>query len=547
MSTSVLSAVRRCPPADLEAFPKLFLDYCTNYDAVAEFYPGDWREPAVRRTAAEQAAERPVNRDAVANVLLDQNAASETGSKTRENVEALRDPESVAIVTGQQVGLFTGPLYTIYKTITTLQLAEEWEEQTGRPVVPVFWVEGEDHDFEEIATTHILSQNEIVDLSYEREDNENPGAVGRLELTDAIEDVVDTLDDALPPSDFKPGIMDRVRSAYRPGVSLENAFSRLLRSLFREEGLVLINPDHARLKELTRPLFRRELEAPDVPAARISATSRALRDQGYHAQVRARPTNLFWLGDDGRYAIDLGDDGHFVHRNTERRLTKQDVLSQLEQEPDRFSPNVVLRPLMQDYLLPTASYVAGPGEVSYFAQYKEVYDWAGLDMPLIHPRASVSLVEGKVQKVLDKYDRTVCDFRGQFEALFQEVVVETMDVDIDAIFGDATTEMHKVLNALKPEAESVDQTLASSVEATRAAIVEEMDDLKQRTVRAEKRHHDEVRAQLEKAQVNLRPQGALQERVINVLYYLNKYSIDLLDDLRAQLSTDTSDHQIVEL
>jgi bacillithiol biosynthesis cysteine-adding enzyme BshC len=541
------AAVRRCPPAELDAFPDLFVDYCTDFDAVADVYPGDWRDPAARRTRAEQAAARPADRDALVDVLAEQNAAWGAGDAALEHVEALRDPASVAIVTGQQVGLFTGPLYTIYKTITTLQLAEEWAEQTGRPVVPVFWVEGEDHDVDEIAATRVLRRNEVVPLSYAPGVADNPGAVGRLPLTDAIEDVLDRLDDALPPSDFKPDVMNRVRAAYRPGTPLEDAFAQLLRSLFEGAGLVFINPDDARLKALTRPLFRRELEAPAAASSRVEAAGEALRDRGYHAQVRARPTNLFWLDADGRHPIDHEGDDRFSLRHTDRTFTRTELLARLDEAPEHFSPNVVLRPLMQDTLLPTAAYVAGPGEVSYFAQYGDVYDWAGLDMPLIHPRASVSLVEGKVQKVLDKYDLSVCDFRAPIDALFQDVVVDTMAVDIDAVFQEATTRMHKALNDLKPEVGAVDQTLTSSAEAARAAIVEEMNDLKQRTVRAEKRHHDDVRAQLEKARVNLRPDGALQERTINVLYYLNKYSPDLIDDLRAALSTDTTAHQLVEL
>lgn len=545
--TATYPAVRRCSPADLGAFPDLFVDYCTDYDPVADFYAGDWRDASDRRTAAERAAARPAARDAVADVLAEQNADWGGGDAALRNVEALRDPEAVAIVTGQQVGLFTGPLYTIYKTITTLQLAEEWAEQTGRPVVPVFWVEGEDHDVEEIATTHVLRRNEGVSLSYEPGVTDNPGAVGRLPLTDAIEDVLGRLADTLPNSDFKPAVMEQVRAAYRPGTSLEDAFALLLRALFPEDGLVFMNPDDEQLKGLTRPLFQREIEDPETPAARIDATSQALRDRGYHAQVHARPTNLFWLADDTRRAIDLGDEGRFVLRDTERTFTRPELLDRLDAEPERFSPNVVLRPLMQDHLLPTAAYVAGPGEVSYFAQYGDVYDWAELAPPLIHPRASVSLVEGKVQKVLDKYGLGVCDFRADLDALFQDVVVDTMDVDVDAVFQDATTEIHKALNALKPEAETVDPTLGAAAEATRAAIVEEMNDLKQKVVRAEKRQQDEVRAQLEKAHANLRPQRHLQERRINVLYYLNKYSLDLLDDLRHALRPDTSEHQVVEL
>ncbi|MFP4228156.1 MAG: bacillithiol biosynthesis cysteine-adding enzyme BshC [Salinivenus sp.] len=547
MPTAALPTVRRVAPDALGAFPDLFVDYCTDFDAVADFYPGDWRDAAARRTAADRAAQRPADRDGLADVLRAQNERWNGDDPTVQNIETLRDPESIAVVTGQQVGLFTGPLYTIYKTITTLQLAEEWAAQTGRPTVPVFWVEGEDHDFEEIATARVLHRNEEVPLSYAPDVDDNPGAVGRLSLTDDIVPVLDRLDEVLPPSDFKPAVMERVRAAYRPGTRVEDAFARLLRSLFKEEGLVFINPDDAQLKALSRPLFRKEIHEPEVPAARIEATSQVLRERGYHAQVHARPTNLFWLADDGRYAIDRTDDGRFSLRGTGRTFSRSELLTRLDEAPERFSPNVVLRPLMQDALLPTAAYVAGPGEVSYFAQYGDVYDWAGLDQPLIHPRASLTLVEGKVEKVLDKYDLSVADFRADLDALFQDVVVEAMAAGVDDTFQAATTQMHRALNALKPEVEGVDRSLASSVEATRAAIVDEMNDLKQRTVRAEKRQHEEVRAQLQKAHVNLRPGGALQERRINVLYYLNKYSLGLLDDLRGAASTDTSSHQVVSL
>jgi bacillithiol biosynthesis cysteine-adding enzyme BshC len=541
------ATLRHTSPAALGAFPDLFVDYCTRFSAVARFYPGDWRDLEARRDAADAAARRPANRDALADALLDQNQRWGLDAATRTHIEALRDPESIAIVTGQQVGLFTGPLYTLYKTITTLQLAEEWAEQTGRTVVPVFWVEGEDHDFEEIATAHVFRRNEVVPLTYAPDRASNPGAVGRLVLTDAINDVLDRLDEALPASDFKPAVMERVRAAYRPGTPLEDAFTRLLRSLFPDDGLVFINPDDARLKALARPLFRRDIEDPRTPSARIEATSRALREQGYHAQVSARPTNLFWLGNDGRHPLDLGDEGTFHLRHTDRTFSRPDLLRRLDAEPERFSPNVVLRPLMQDHLLPTAAYVAGPGEVSYFAQYGGVYDWADLAPPLIHPRASVSLVEGKVQKVLDKYGRSVGAFGADPDALFQEVVMETMEVDVDALFSDAMPDLHKAINALKPEVEAVDRTLGSATESARAAIVDEMEALKQKVVRAEKRQQDEVRAQLEKAHVNLRPGGTLQERMINVTYFLNKYSLGLLSELRHSLRTDTSAHQVVEL
>jgi bacillithiol biosynthesis cysteine-adding enzyme BshC len=222
-------------------------------------------------------------------------------------------------------------------------------------------------------------------------------------------------------------------------------------------------------------------------------------------------------------------------------------LDRLDTSPEDFSPNVVLRPLMQDMLLPTLAYVAGPGETSYFAQYKAVYEWADLQMPLIHPRASVSLVESKVQSVLDAFDLSIADLTGDVEQLFQTLVVDEMEVDVDAVFSEALAQIHGAINTLKPHVEEVDRTLVKSAEAARAAIAKEMSDLKQRVVRAEKRQQDELRSKLDKACVNLVPGGSLQERRINVLYFLNKYSPGLIGDLKAALSTDTSEHQVVNL
>lgn len=547
--STTVPAVRRCSFETLSAFSDLFARYCTDYDSVATYYAGDFRSAEVRRSAARRAAEHSRDRDHLADVLLEQNEHWGLSEATRTHIEMLRNPESVAVVTGQQVGLFTGPLYTIYKTITALHLAERLSAETGRPVVPVFWVEGEDHDFDEIAHTHLLHRNDVVEVGYEghaEPDEGNWGAVGRLALTEHIDALIDQLDELLPSSDFKPAVMERVRAAYTPGTSLEDAFTRLMRSFFPEAGLVFMNPDDARLKRLVQPLFRREIEEYATSYRRMESVSETLRE-AFHAQVHAKPTNLFWLDDTGRFPIDAQEEGSFVLRGTGHTFSEDELLDQLEEAPERFSPNVVLRPLMQDTLLPTATYVAGPSEVAYFAQYKGIYEWAGVPMPLIHPRASVSLVESKVQKVLDKYGLTVSDFGGDFEQLFQGVVVDTMDVDVDAVFKEATRRVHQAINVLKPTVEDVDHTLIKSAEATRAALQNEMDELKSRVVRAEKRNQDEVRAQLRKAHDNLFPEGKLQERRISVLYFLNKYSLNLIDDLRAALSADTTAHQIVEL
>jgi bacillithiol biosynthesis cysteine-adding enzyme BshC len=284
----------------------------------------------------------------------------------------------------------------------------------------------------------------------------------------------------------------------------------------------------------------------------VSKAGRRLEAQGGHAQVTARPANLFLLEEEGRLPLDLssGEAGEdvFSVRGTGRYFSKKELLALLDEAPERFSPNVVLRPLVQDRLLPTAAYVGGPGEVAYFGQLRGVYEHFGVEMPLAYPRASVTLLERKVVKVLDKFALDPPDLEGDVERLFQRIVEREMDADLDGMFGKAQPPIHEALNDLKPQVEAVDRTLGASVEAARAEIAGTLDDLKSKALRAEKRDHDEVRAQLQKARANLFPGGAPQERVINVLYFLNKYGGPaLLEDLYATLSLDTREHQAAAL
>jgi bacillithiol biosynthesis cysteine-adding enzyme BshC len=546
MPTDVAQAAR-ISFGDLPAFPDLFGTYTADYDAVAEFYAGDFRDRAARRAAADRAVQRTMDRDALADVLAEQNEHWGASGKTLRRVEALRDPESVAVVTGQQVGLLSGPLYTPLKAITTLQLARRLADETGRPVVPMFWVEGEDHDFEEVSGIRLLRRNDPVTLRYERPGDEAGRPAGRHVLTGSIRDVLDRIDETLPDSDFKPKLMERARAAYQPGTRLEDAFVRFMQALFEKAGLVFVNPDDARLKRATAPLFRREIDDPTTLSEPVRARSEKL-DERFHAQVHVRPTNLFLLTDDGREPLDYDDsDGAFRLRGAERTFSENELLAMLDDAPERFSPNVVMRPLMQDALLPTAAYVAGPGEVSYHAQLGPAYDWAEVPQPLVHPRASATLVEGKVRKVLDKFDLALSDLAEGAEPVFERIVQEGLGDDVEAAFGEASTQLHQIVNGLKEQVEAVDGSLAPSVEATRSALAGELDALKGRVVQAEKRNQGEVRAQLDKAAANLFPGGEMQERALNVLYFLNKYDFDLLDRLAEELRPDATEHQVVEL
>jgi bacillithiol biosynthesis cysteine-adding enzyme BshC len=548
MTTALHARLRRVPFDRMPGFSALYTTYCADYDRLAAFYSGDWRSPEALRQAADRAASHPRNRDRLADVLLEQNERWGFDPATWQHIDALRASETVAVVTGQQVGLFTGPLYTPYKTLTTLQLVRRLAEETGRPVVPIFWLEGSDHDFEEVAHVNLLRQNAVAPLRYSGHtlpENGNLGPVGRLKLNEQITHVIDQVAEILPPTDFRDAMLTHLRAAYQPGRTLLDAFARFMRALFPETGLVFMDPDDVHLKQMAAPLFRREIEDCATSSARLKAVSDVLA-RDFHAQVHTRPTNLFLCDGEGRHPIDA-EEGHFRLRGQDRTFSRNQLLILLDNDPRCFSPNVALRPLMQDGLLPTAAYVAGPGEVAYFAQFKPLYEWAEVPMPVIYPRASLTLTETKVKKVLDTYAVDVADVGEDLDRLFQRVVLQAMDVDIEAVFKEAGGHLHQAINGLKPNIEQVDRTLVRTAEATRASLLKELEKLKGRVVRAEKQNHDQVRAGLEKAQVNLYPGGKLQERSLSVLYFVNKYGPDFLTGLIEQLSLDTSEHQVVEL
>ncbi|MEM1042129.1 MAG: bacillithiol biosynthesis cysteine-adding enzyme BshC [Bacteroidota bacterium] len=542
-------AARRLAFDRLGGFPDLFRRYAAGDPEALRFFARDFRDGAARAEAAREAAALGRDRDTLADVLAEQNEAwGNLDDAVRANLDALRDPASATVVTGQQLGLFGGPLYTVYKAATAVRLARQMRGETGDPVVPVFWMAGEDHDFDEVRSILVLGGNDPVRIGLPPSESRLP--VGRRVLGDEVAEAVDALEAALRETEFTPALMQAVRAAYRPGASMRDAFAGLMQHLFAGSGLVLISSDDARLKRLAAPVFRQEIERHAETLARLEAASADLEAAGFHRQVTPLPVNLFLLEDEGRFTLDPRGDGAaetFALRGLDRTYAKDDLLALLDAEPERFSPNVVLRPIVEDRLLPTAAYVAGPGETSYYAQLGGVYEAFGVPMPVVYPRASVTLVEGKVQKILDRYRLTVADLSEDLDVLHRRLVLDLSEHDVEGAFGEAARHVHEAVNLLKPVVAGIDPTLGKSAEATRASLQKDLDSLKARAVRAEKRNHDAVRGQLEKAVAGLYPTGTLQERILSALYVLNKYGPALVGQWIDGLDLDTAEHQVVEL
>jgi len=549
LDTSPLTITERLPSAALGA-SALFAAYADGDPRALAFFAHDpWDTPA-RARAARAAAAHPRDRDALADALLDQNAAwwGDEEATVRTRIERLRAPESVAVVTGQQLGLFGSPLYTIYKALTAARLAAQLEAETGRPVVPVFWLADEDHDFAEVRTATVFHGPDVVRIPYDdgRDAGANRVPVGRIVLSEAVAAALDRLEAALPPSPWKAETVAALRAEWQPGVTWRDAFARTLRRLTAGAGLVFVSADDARLKRLAAPLFRKEIESWAETHAALDAVSERLVADGFHAQIAPRPVQLFLMEQDERLPLDP-EAGGFRLRGTASVLPKADLLARLDAAPEAVSPGVVLRPVMQDLLFPTAAYVGGPGEVAYFAQLRPVYEAFGVPMPVLYPRASLTLVPQKVRRILDRYGLALPDLRGDLSALHRRLALERADADLAAPFAEAAAHVEAVRDALMPVATSVDASLHQAVEAARARMRKALDRLETKTVRVEKRNQRVILERLERAAAALMPGGAPQERLLAPAALLATEGDALLAQVFAAMDLDTRAHHLAVL
>ena len=536
-------------PTDGSAFSSLFIDYITDYDKVRKFYAGNFRDESDWKRILADVAHRSINRSDLARILTLQNRNFHCGVKTLANIDLLLNDNCLAVVTGQQVGLFTGPLYTIYKTLTTLklvgQLQEAYPEYT---FVPVFWLEGEDHDYEEVTSVGLLNKgNDLIKLTYALGNarDENVGAVGQLELDDSIEQLFTAIQEQILDTEFKPKVLDLFRVGYQKGMTFNRSFVHLMNDLLEDSGLIFLDPHDPEFKKLLSPIFRKELE--ETPKhCQLVIDQSADVEKGYHAQVKPKPVNLFFFHNKGRYLVEPKAAG-FGLKGTRQSFTRDDLLHTLETRPDLFSPNVVLRPICQDFLLPTAAYVAGPGEISYFAQFKPLYEEFAIPQPMLYPRASATIIEEKVEKVLSRYTLEPAAFMTDVEMVKQRVAEQISDVKLDDLFGGTSAAVDEALKSLQHGLQQVDPTLLGALETAKSKISFQFDTLKQKTIAAQKRQNEVTLRQIEKAAFHLFPFSNFQERELNILHFLNKYGLEFLRWLSTELVIDKFKHQLIRL
>lgn len=530
---------------------KLFLDYLRDPVALKRFYPEavrSYRDLPARKDLV--LSSYITDRQQLCAALERMNRGWGASERTIKNIRLLAEPDCLAVVSGQQAGLFAGPLYTIYKALSAVKLAE-CLTQRGVKAVPVFWVATEDHDFAEVAWAQVINRDcalEKVSVSEELHAQGSP--VGDVKLDQSIDNVVGTLLKALPPTEFSQDLEKLLRDAYQPGTSYGDAFAKLVAALTAKHGLIILDPLDGELKKLSAPLYAEAARrAPEIATA-IANRSRELEEAGYHAQVTPSEDAFpLFLHDEanGRNALTRTANGKYRTKTDAQEHSPEELADLAAREPQRFSPNVTLRSVVQDYLLPTIAYYGGAAEIAYFAQTSEVYRLLDRPVtPILH-RASITMVEKQTWRALERYNLTLKDFFAGYDQVVARVVENYLGKETSEAFDHTTETFNRELNTLQDKLRQVDPTLADALDKGRAKINYQLDGLRTRFQRAQIGRDEALRRQLERAFDLLYPEKGLQERHINITSLLARHGRYVVDWMFDAIDLGSNDHAVVFL
>lgn len=529
---------------ELPGFSKLFRDYNEKYLPLKDFYTaGNPRDFSAYPAFAQELVSRPYPRSEIIPILKEQNLRFGSGDKSFQNIDKLLNHKTVAVVTGQQVGIFGGPLFTLYKALTAVKLAEKLEAEQGISAVPVFWLASDDHDLREALSSAVLdNQGEIVPLVYDLTQFQEGIPASGAVFNESIEELNEKLLGTLFESEFKPEISARLKECYAPGLSASESFARWWAGWLKDEGLIFVEPSDPRLKQFAIPLFKNEILAASPSSQAALKAGEELKKSGYHSQLTQREDgyNLFYHNP-GRASL-RKEGERIVLSGSGESLTPEQWVLKLEAHPEQFSPNVVLRPLYQDTLFPTIAYVAGPSESAYFAQLSQVYPEFGIPMPFIFPRFSMTLVEQKYLSLLEKHSLKINQIFGNAETLITDVLRRSLPEESDVPLKEMEAQLKSFSQGLQKYVAQWDPTLIKTVETTVNSMIHQVDGLEKKILSAHKKKNDTLRQQLYRLSANLYPSGVYQERVINIVPWLCKYGPDFLKELSSIVDVSNPSH-----
>jgi bacillithiol biosynthesis cysteine-adding enzyme BshC len=529
------------PASELPGTTLLYKTFLNDFPRVSRFYRHPAHPDGIRQAVAEAHIDDAV-RGGVAEVLRVQNRAFGGDEATVRNLDRLRDG-AVAVVTGQQVGLFGGPAYSIYKALTAIRIARDLTEQ-GTQAVPVFWLATEDHDLAEVNHTFFLKRGGL-----DRFDVPIEGAadrrVGEIQLGEAVRRLVSEATGVLDGISAEE-VSGWLTESYTPEETFGTAFGKLMTRVFAGRGLILLDPLSVDLHRLAAKTMIGALREHKSLGEELIARSMDLEKSGYHAQVKVteQSTLLFRIVDGQRVPL-RSSQGGFAAGGLQQ--STEETVKALEQHPGDFSPSALLRPVVQDTLLPTVAYIGGPAEIAYQAQTSLVYEKLLGRAPAILPRAGFTIVPAHVAHLLKKYNLGIQDVLAGRHRLHSKMEAEALPQAISARFDEGEKAIKDVLETLRGPVTRLDQTLSGALDTASEKMLYQFNSLRSKAGRAEGFRTGVLNTHETEIANSLLPNNSLQERSLSMLPFLAAEGRDLLDRLERHIRFGSGEHYVMYL
>jgi bacillithiol biosynthesis cysteine-adding enzyme BshC len=524
--------VREVP---LAATTPLATDYINGTFPTEKGFSYSLEEKNVFRRRLSDIKERTYSRRELVSYLRSYHKRFSASAQTMENIEKLLVPESVVVVGGQQAGLLTGPLYTIYKIITIIQLAKEQERQLGVPVVPLFWIAGEDHDIAEVNHVYVSEDGKIKKYVYPHLPQEKRMVadvpLDRQSGYEWIANVVKTYGE----TETTNKLLDFLLRCLDESQTFVDFFASIVLRLFASEGLVVLNAADAELRALEGDFFAALIECHRDVTDAVLQKQAELRGLGYQQMLDIHPhsANLFYYDGRERWLLEYDPQKEmFRSKKGEVLFAKEELMQLAKTKPAHLSNNVVTRPLMQEFLLPTLAFVAGPGEIAYWAELKDAFSIFGLQMPPVVPRIHMTIVERSIQTDLTDIGIDIMDvLNGRIETVKQQWLAEKTRYPLEDIFAKAKKEIEEIHRPLREIGMEIDRGLAGLLAKNATLVQAQIDFLQQTLQRSLMRKYEVQLQKFLRVEMALRPNKAPQERIWNIFYYINKYGFDFVEKL----------------
>ena len=529
--------------SEIPSSTRLFTDFLYDFERVRPYYgrPPDLDE---LEAAAREATLPARRRHTLVEALKRQNAGCRP--ETSRSIDLLAEPGTVAVTTGQQIGLFGGPSFAVYKALTAIKTAEALRSR-GVRAVPVFWLATEDHDLAEVDHAWLLdaeNRPRRVEVETLAAPHQPVGGARLAEAAPArLREALATAFHDLPQAEFA---LHLASDCYRAGADLGAAFHTLFQKLFGRRGLILIDPMDAVLRRLAAPVVRAAIEGAPELNRELMQRGFELEQAGYHAQCRvtAETSPVFLMQGRRRTALVM-DGGDYADQ--ERRYTVEALGALLDEAPERFSPNVLLRPVVQDFLLPTAVYVAGPAESAYMAQAEVLYRRLLRRMPVVAPRSSFTILDARAERYLERYQLGVPDCFQRVENLRRRISSRLIPANLEKAFSDGELSISSSLDAIDADLTKFDPSLGAALSNARKKMLYQFGKVRSTVARESLRRDQRAEREADHLANLVFPHGALQERSFSVLSFLARYGESFLDRIHGSIHAGCHDHQVVTM